>query len=181
VSNYSQITAFTPKDALVTGNPAKVIKGSEMDPEFQAIATAIATKLDTSALPTRIGADAITIATTLPTSSTIGLRGMPVNSQSGNYTCILTDTGKIILHPSDAGSGDTFIIPASTSVDYDEGTIIAFANLASADLTVQITTDTMYLEGTTTEGPFILGQNCTLYAKKMTSTVWLCTGVGITT
>jgi hypothetical protein len=180
MSNYSQIVTFTPKDALTTGNPAKRILGAELDPEFQAIATAIATKLDTSALPTRIGADAITIATTLPTASTIGFRGMPVKEQSGNYTCILTDAGKMIVHPSDAGSGDTFIIPASTTVDYDEGTVIAFVNLAAQDLTVQITTDTMYLEGTTTEGPFVLGQNCTLYAKKITS-VWLCTGVGITT
>lgn len=46
MSNYVQITSFAPKDALLTGNPAKLIKGSEFDPEFAAIAVAIATKYD---------------------------------------------------------------------------------------------------------------------------------------
>lgn len=49
MSNYSQITSFTPKDALITGNPAKIVRGSELDPEFAAIAAAIATKMDSTA------------------------------------------------------------------------------------------------------------------------------------
>jgi hypothetical protein len=48
LSNYSQVTFFAPKDALITGNPSKLIKGSEVDPEFLAISTAIATKADSS-------------------------------------------------------------------------------------------------------------------------------------
>jgi hypothetical protein len=48
VSNYTQVTFFAPKDLLITGNPAKLVKGSEVDPEFLAISTAIATKLDKS-------------------------------------------------------------------------------------------------------------------------------------
>lgn len=46
MSNYSKSTNFTAKDALASGNPAKIIKGSEFDTEFDAIATAVATKLD---------------------------------------------------------------------------------------------------------------------------------------
>lgn len=49
MSNYSQLTLFTPKDALVTGNPLKLLRGAEFDAEFAAISTAIATKLDTTA------------------------------------------------------------------------------------------------------------------------------------
>lgn len=54
MSNYSQTTFFAPKDALLSGNPAKLIKGADFDPEFAAIAAAIATKLDSgnSANPT---------------------------------------------------------------------------------------------------------------------------------
>ena len=44
MSDYSQATNFTAKDSLPTGNPSKVIKGSEFDTEFSAISTAVATK-----------------------------------------------------------------------------------------------------------------------------------------
>jgi hypothetical protein len=46
MSNYTQITDFGAKDALSTGNPSKLILGTEVDAEFDAIATAVATKLD---------------------------------------------------------------------------------------------------------------------------------------
>ena len=46
MSDYSQITFFTPKDSLSTGNPNKIIYGSDVDAEFSAISTAIATKAD---------------------------------------------------------------------------------------------------------------------------------------
>lgn len=44
MSNYTKLTNFAAKDALVSGNPAKVVKGSEVGAEFDAIAVAIATK-----------------------------------------------------------------------------------------------------------------------------------------
>ena len=44
--NYVKLTDFNTKDALPTGDPSKVVKGSEIDDEFNAIETAIATKLD---------------------------------------------------------------------------------------------------------------------------------------
>lgn len=46
MSNYTRATNFTAKDALASGNPSKIILGSEHDAEYDAIATAIATKLD---------------------------------------------------------------------------------------------------------------------------------------
>ena len=46
MSNYTPISDFTAKDALATGNPSKIILGSEVDAEFDAIATAVATKVD---------------------------------------------------------------------------------------------------------------------------------------
>lgn len=46
MSNYTKTTAFTVKDSLLSGNPAKTIKGSEFDTEFDNIATAVATKAD---------------------------------------------------------------------------------------------------------------------------------------
>lgn len=46
MANYTQTTAFGPKDALVTGNTLKRIRGTEVDTELSAIAAAIATKTD---------------------------------------------------------------------------------------------------------------------------------------
>lgn len=46
MSNYSQITFFTPKDSLPAGNAAKIIYGATIDPELAAISTAITSKYD---------------------------------------------------------------------------------------------------------------------------------------
>ena len=44
MSNYTKLTNFAAKDSLVSGNPAKVIKGIEVGAEFDAIQVAVATK-----------------------------------------------------------------------------------------------------------------------------------------
>ena len=46
MSNYVKTTDFAAKDALTTGSPAKIVKGTEIDNELIAIGTAIATKAD---------------------------------------------------------------------------------------------------------------------------------------
>jgi hypothetical protein len=46
MSNYTKSTNFATKDALSSGNPLKIVKGTEIDTEFNNIATAISTKTD---------------------------------------------------------------------------------------------------------------------------------------
>lgn len=46
MSNYVKSTNFAIKDILVTGNPAKIIKGTEINAEFDNIASAITSKAD---------------------------------------------------------------------------------------------------------------------------------------
>ena len=46
MSNYVKITDFAAKDALASGNAAKIVTGTGHDNEYNAIAVAIATKLD---------------------------------------------------------------------------------------------------------------------------------------
>ena len=48
MSNYIKATDFQAKDGLITGDPLKTIKGREINDEFNAIQTAIATKADIS-------------------------------------------------------------------------------------------------------------------------------------
>jgi len=49
MSNYTKTTNFASKDNLSPGNPLKIVKGTEIDTEFNNIATAVATKTDNSA------------------------------------------------------------------------------------------------------------------------------------
>ena len=48
MSDYSKITDFLSKDSLPLNDPAKYVKGSEIDAEYNAIAVAVATKADTA-------------------------------------------------------------------------------------------------------------------------------------
>lgn len=54
MSNYTKATNFAVKDGLTTGDPAKRIKGTEIDTEFNAIASAISSKADANS-PTFTG------------------------------------------------------------------------------------------------------------------------------
>ena len=46
MSDYTKSTNFASKDSLSVGNPLKIVKGTEIDTEFNNIATAVATKAD---------------------------------------------------------------------------------------------------------------------------------------
>lgn len=46
MSNYTKATDFAVKDTLASGNPAKLVKGTEIDTEFNAIASAVNSKAD---------------------------------------------------------------------------------------------------------------------------------------
>jgi len=46
MSDYTKSTDFASKDALPSGNSAKIVKGTEIDTEFNNIAIAVATKAD---------------------------------------------------------------------------------------------------------------------------------------
>ena len=54
MSNYTQSTNFATKDSLPSGDPLKIVKGTEINTEFNNISVAIATKADTTS-PTFTG------------------------------------------------------------------------------------------------------------------------------
>ncbi len=55
MSNYTKTTDFEAKDFLPSGDPNKIIRGSEFETEFDNISTAIASKSNTAG-PTFTGA-----------------------------------------------------------------------------------------------------------------------------
>jgi hypothetical protein len=61
MSNYIKTVDFAAKDALTTGNPSKIVKGTEIDSELTAIQTAVATKADLAS-PTFTGTPLTTTA-----------------------------------------------------------------------------------------------------------------------
>ncbi len=54
MTDYVKSTNFASKDSLAIGNPLKIVKGTEIDTEFNNIATAVATKADLNS-PALIG------------------------------------------------------------------------------------------------------------------------------
>lgn len=179
MSNYSQITSFGPKDSLATGNPAKLVKGAEIDPELQSIAAAIQSKLDATSLATEVSTQQIQIATNAPLANTIGFRGLPQSSQSSNYTATLLDVGKHIIHPSGAGAADTFTIPSNAAVQIPVGSTLTFVNDAADSVSISINSDTLVLAGTGSTGTRTLGSNGIATALKITTTKWQIAGVNL--
>jgi hypothetical protein len=79
MTNYTKATNFATKDALSSGNPLKIVKGTEIDTEFNNIATAVATKADLAS-PTFTGTP------TLPTGT------IATTQSSGNSTTAIATT-----------------------------------------------------------------------------------------
>jgi hypothetical protein len=68
MSNYVQSTNFATKDALPSGDPLKIVKGTEINTEFNNIAVAVATKADLVS-PTFTGNPVLPTGTTAVTQS----------------------------------------------------------------------------------------------------------------
>jgi hypothetical protein len=79
MTNYTKSTNFATKDTLTSGDPLKIVKGTEINTEFDNIATAISTKADLSS-PTFTGTPS------LPTGTT------GVTQSSGNSSTLLATT-----------------------------------------------------------------------------------------
>jgi len=69
---YPASDDLSDKDGLASGNPEKLILGSDLEAEFQAIATAIASKFDSTDRATQAQAEAATSSTTLITPERLG-------------------------------------------------------------------------------------------------------------
>lgn len=95
MTSYVKSTNFASKDSLASGNPLKIIKGTEIDTEFNNIATAVATKSDinsptftgTPAAPTAsAGTNTTQLATTAFVHNEIMAAVYPVGSLYLNAT-----------------------------------------------------------------------------------------------
>lgn len=87
MSDYVKSTNFATKDNLSSGNPAKIVKGTEIDTEFNNIATAISTKQDSSAAVTLTGTQTLTNKTIDYANNTLtGVAGTTATQTLTNKT-----------------------------------------------------------------------------------------------
>ena len=174
MSDYTKLTNYAVKDGYTTGNPAKVIKGTELDDEFNAISVAIATKVDsTDTIPlSSLSGLGTGIATALAVN--IGTNGAPViqgnglgTPASGNLTnCTVDGTNKpgyrivpavgaktssYTLALADVGkyveigTGGSIVIPDGV---FSNGDIISLFNNTTGDVTITCSITTAYISGT---------------------------------
>ncbi len=120
------------------------------------------------------------IAATITAKTAEDIEKVDQNSQSADYTLVLTDKGKQIYHPSADTTPRTWTIPANASVAFPIGTVITFINDTSAGvITIAITTDTLVFAPYALTGSRSLAATGMACAIKLTSTRWMLTGSGI--
>jgi len=98
MSNYTKTTNFAVKEGYSTGNPSKVVKGTEIDDEFNAISSAISSKADTAS-PTFTGTPAAPTATTGSNTTQIATTAFVQTALSAAFT-----TGMIMLWSGSSSS-----------------------------------------------------------------------------
>lgn len=113
MSNYTKATNFATKDSLGTSDPAKVIKGTEIDNEFNAISNAVSSKADSNS-------PAFTGTPTAPTATT------------GSNTTQVATTAYVKAEITAQGLGN-MATQAKSAVDITGGTIVGITDLAVAD------------------------------------------------
>ena len=117
MSNYTQSTNFATKDALTSGNPLKIVKGTEINTEYANIAIAVATKADLTSpvlVTPNIGtpsAGVLTNCTGLP--MTTGVTGTLPVANGGTGVTASTGTTSVVLSASPTLTG-TPTLPTGT-------------------------------------------------------------------
>jgi hypothetical protein len=132
MSNYIKATNFTAKDALPSGNSGKIIKGTEIDVELTAVASAISSKADTASptfsgsplAPTAsAGTNTTQIATTafvttaittaFPSGGIILWSGSVANIPSGWVLCNGSNSTPDLRDRFVVGAGSTYAVGAT--------------------------------------------------------------------
>jgi microcystin-dependent protein len=129
MSNYVKATNFAVKDGLATGNPAKIIKGTEIDTEYNAIASAISSKADLNS-PTFTGTPAASTASAGTSTTQIATTAF-VTTAIAAATAALVPAGMIMIWSGSVGSipsGWTLCNGSNSTPDLRDKFIIGAGN-----------------------------------------------------
>ena len=102
MANYLKAMDFAAKDALLSGDPNKIVKGTEIDDEFDAIQTAVNSKANTASpaltgTPTAPTAAAGTNTTQVATTAFVTTATDNINTLSA-FTLIESGTDLLIKY-----------------------------------------------------------------------------------
>jgi hypothetical protein len=116
VSNYTKSTNFSAKDTLPLNDPAKIIKGTEFDTEFNAIATAITSKSD-AASPTFTGTPVAPTASPGTNTTQLATTAFVTSATAAERTATATLTNKTLTTPVIGSIVNTGTLTLPTSTD----------------------------------------------------------------
>ena len=91
MANYTKATNFTAKDGLPTGNSGKIVKGTEIDTELTAVASAISSKADLNS-PSLTGTPTAPTATAATSTTQLATTAFVQTALSSSFT-----TGMIMM------------------------------------------------------------------------------------
>ena len=103
MSNYVKATNFTAKDSLPSGNSGKIVKGTEIDTEFTAIASAISSKADINS-PALTGTPTAPTATAATNTTQIATTAFVTAALSAAYP-----VGSIYINATSASNPNTLL------------------------------------------------------------------------
>ena len=116
MSNYTKTTNFAAKDSLPSGNAAKIVKGAEIDTEFNNIATASATKANAN----NAALTGTTVFATL-SDGTIAITGWVDEDNMSSNSAVLIPTQQSVKAyvDSQVTAQDLDVTDGSASIDID--------------------------------------------------------------
>jgi hypothetical protein len=167
MSDYTKSTNFASKDNLSSGNPLKIVKGTEIDTEFNNISTAIATKQDYDADLTTWAGKTAPSGTVLGTSDTQTLTNKTIAYADNTLTDVVgvtatqTLTNKTLTNPT-----VTNYVESVVAI----GTVSSSHTLALTSGTVQTATLTASTACTFTMPTATAGKSFILLLKQAAST-----------
>ena len=133
MSDYVKITNYAAKDVLLTGNPSKLVKGTEIGAEFDAVAVAVASKVD------EIGGAATNLTLTTPVlgvATATSINGNTWTAGTGTLTLgagkTLTASNTLTLTATD---GSTLAVGTGGTLGTAAYTAATAYQPADADLT----------------------------------------------
>ena len=127
MTNYTKSTNFATKDTLTSGDPLKIVKGTEINTEFDNIATAVNSKSDTAS-PTFTG----TVTTPILSVTGASTFGTTITYGGVTLTAAVTGTGKMVLDTSPTLVTPVLGVATATSVNK----VAVTAPATSATLTI---------------------------------------------
>ena len=109
---------------------------------------------------------------------TIGYRGIPINTQSTNYTLDLDDQGQCVYSKNSAAQ--TITVPTDAAAAIPVGAAIQIINNGSSNITISAGGITLYQTGTANTGNRTLAARGAATLQKVEPNTWFISGSGLT-